>query len=52
MTGAALINTETLARFPRVGVVYGGQSAEREVALGSGRTVIELCAGGVSGSRA
>lgn len=40
MTGAAFVNTETLARFPRVGVVYGGQSAEREVALGSGRTVI------------
>jgi D-alanine-D-alanine ligase len=30
----------SLARFPTVGVVYGGQSAEREVALGSGRTVI------------
>ena len=40
MTGAAFVNTEILARFPRVGVVYGGQSAEREVALGSGHTVI------------
>lgn len=41
MTRAIVNNSaETLRRFPRVGVVYGGQSAEREVALGSGRTVI------------
>jgi len=36
----SVIAADILRRFPRVGVVYGGQSAEREVALGSGRTVI------------
>lgn len=41
MTGAGFISgAETVRRFARVGVVYGGQSAEREVALDSGRTVI------------
>lgn len=41
MTQTAIDNAaDALRRFPRVGVVYGGQSAEREVALGSGRTVI------------
>ncbi|MEX0623259.1 D-alanine--D-alanine ligase [Saccharospirillum sp.] len=41
MTRAVIDNSAaTLRRFPRVGVVYGGLSAERDVALGSGRTVI------------
>jgi D-alanine-D-alanine ligase len=37
------MNTLDFKKFGRVGVLYGGTSAEREVSLGSGRAIIDAC---------